>query len=101
VEEIKKLPQNWLKNSVPVAEAIAADYKRWLPNGGIMIDDDCPMQINIIVVNPDGKNNLQVLRVKDSFVISLLLDYFKYPEELQKIYKRKNPRLIANAPYKN
>lgn len=96
-----ELPKNWLKIATPVPEPEAKRWKQYRPEGGIMFDDDCPLQISIIVIIKNNTEEPQVFRITNPVIVSSALKRSEYPEEIKKIYQLEDLRPIAGAPCQN
>ncbi len=67
--EFERLPGNWREKAKQLSGATAADYIRWGGPKKIWVDDNCPMQISIVVVDEE----LRVYRIDDFIITNLVL----------------------------
>jgi hypothetical protein len=82
--DIGILPKNWKDTAAICSQPESIEFKKLGP--GVWIDDDCPMQMLIIVVD----ENREVFRLTDPATIQLVFCSLKTPEALRKIYSAQN-----------
>jgi len=78
--DIKILPKNWKEKAKKCPEIIAEEFRKL--GEGVWIDDNCPAQLSIIVV----EKNLNVFRLTDPAIIYLVASFSGVHASLIKIY---------------
>jgi len=82
--DIGILPKNWKDKAETCSQFVSMEFKKLGP--GVWIDDDCPFQMLIIVVD----ENREVFRLTDPAIIQLIFRSLKTPDAFQKIYSEQN-----------
>ncbi|MDD5144558.1 MAG: hypothetical protein PHW72_00255 [Candidatus Pacebacteria bacterium] len=95
--EVNNLPKEWRNHRHEVTGLIAEDYKRWAKGTPIMAEDDCPCQINVIVVEND-----HVWRIDSPEITDIILRSLRIPKELRLVNLFNNPPVdLTKAPSSN
>ncbi len=93
---IEILPKNWKEKTLICSEA---ETKKLIELGrGVWIDDDCPLNLSVVIIDKDSNGQLTAYRVKDQATESLILSSLKISDNLLNIYScKKLPKMEALA----
>lgn len=80
---LEVLPKNWREKAIVCPDSVAEQFRRW-GKEKIWVDDNCPLQLSIIIV--DGE--LKVFRLTDPAYTLLILRTLKWPDVLVKLYSQ-------------
>jgi len=80
--DLSVLPKNWRGKAEPCPEDAARKYGKWGP--GLMVDDDCPMEPSIIIIDED----LKVYRLTDPADTWLILRSLRFSPPIVELYSQ-------------
>lgn len=80
--DLSVLPKNWRGKAKPCPEDVAKEYRKWGP--GLMVDDDCPMELSIIIIDED----LRVYRLTDPADTWLILQSLRFSPPIVELYSQ-------------
>ena len=77
------LPRNWRNKATVCPDSVAEQFRKW-GKETVWVDDSCPLQLSIIIVDGESK----VFRLTDLAYTLLILRALKWPNVLVRLYSR-------------